>query len=78
MNVLAINCGSSSLKFGLFALDGRESRDQIIRRLAGGSIERLGGEGAQIDFAADGAAPTRATTPVADHAEGVRRLADLL
>ena len=76
MNVLAINCGSSSLKFGLFALDGRGSRDEAIRRLAGGGIERLGGDKAQIDFAADGGAPTRTTTPVADHAEGVRRLAE--
>ena len=36
MNVLALNCGSSTLKFQLRNPDG-------IRRLASGVVERIGG-----------------------------------
>ena len=77
MNVLAINCGSSSIKFALFAGGGAE-RAADVRRLARGRIERVGGDKAELRFEADGGAPLDTTASVPDHAAGVRRLAEWL
>ena len=41
MNVLALNCGSSSLKFQVFASD-RDALPASVRRLAHGLVERIG------------------------------------
>jgi acetate kinase len=71
MNVLALNCGSSSIKFQIFASDGRAAP----RRLAHGAIERIGHDAA-LEFSAEGGATLRATEGVADHAAGVRRVLD--
>ena len=78
MNVLAINCGSSSIKWGLFdaAVNGDEA--PVVRRRARGGIEQLGGEKARLRFEADGAAPLDTTASVPDHAGGVRRIAEWL
>ena len=77
MNVLAINCGSSSIKFALFAGGGVE-RAADLRRLAHGHIEQVGGDKAELRFEADGGAPLDTTAPVPDHAAGARRLAEWL
>jgi acetate kinase len=77
VNVLAINCGSSSIKFALFAGGGAE-RAEDPRRLAHGRIERVGGDKAELRFVANGGAPLETTEPVPDHAEGLRRLAEWL
>lgn len=76
MNALAINCGSSSIKFGLFAASVSGERADAVRRLAGGRIEQLGKDTAQLHFQADGGAPLDTTAPVRDQAEGVRRIAE--
>jgi acetate kinase len=76
MNVLAINCGSSSIKFGLFDAPASGERAAAARRLAGGRIERLGRNDAQLSFEADGGAPLETTAAVSDHAAGVRRIAE--
>ena len=78
MNVLAINCGSSSVKFGLFAAPAAEDRAAGVRRLAGGHIERLGTDQAQLSFEADRGAPLDTTASVRDQTEGVRRIAEWL
>jgi len=76
VNVLAVNCGSSSIKFALFA--GGAQRAADLRRLAHGHIEQLGGDKAELRFEADAGAPLDTTAPVPDHAAGVRRLAEWL
>jgi len=76
MNVLAINCGSSSIKWGVFAATVSGDRAGVVRRHAGGRIEQLGADKAQLHFEADGAAPLDTTAPVSDHAGGVRRIAE--
>ena len=71
MIVLAVNCGSSSLKFQ--ALDvgtGDESR-----RLAKGQVERIGGE-AVFGVEMAGRAPLRETAAMADHEAAVRRVVE--
>src|SRR5258708_32637015 len=78
MNVLAINCGSSSVKFGLFAAPAAEDRAAGVRRLAGGRIERLGTDQAQLSFETDRGAPLDTTASVRDQTEGVQRIAEWL
>jgi acetate kinase len=71
MQVLALNTGSSSIKFQVFASEGAGGP----RRLAHGAIERLG-EKATLGFEAEGRAPLRATERIGDHAAGVQRVLD--
>jgi acetate kinase len=71
MNALAINCGSSSIKWGLFAVDLTAVRS----RRAHGRIERLGGE-AVLHFEASTGERLVTTARVADHGDGMRRIAE--
>jgi acetate kinase len=71
MNVLAINCGSSSIKWGVFAVDAAA----VSSRRAHGRIERLGGEAA-LRFEAGTGERLATTTHVADHGDGMRRIAE--
>jgi acetate kinase len=70
--ILALNCGSSSLKFQVFAHDPGASR-RDTRRLAGGVVERIGDD-ATLAFQAEGGSATRKREPVADHEVAVRRV----
>ena len=44
MNILVLNCGSSTVKFQIIATDLDAIARDADRRLARGSIERIGGE----------------------------------
>src|SRR5688572_13019819 len=65
MNVLVLNCGSSSVKFQLITTDLEQIADNSDRRLARGSIERIGGE-AIVLLKAAGRDPERSTAPLRD------------
>ena len=65
MNVLVLNCGSSSVKFQLIATDPDRIAQNTDTRLAHGIIERIGGS-AIITFNAGGSAPQRSAAPVRD------------
>jgi acetate kinase len=65
MNVLVLNCGSSSVKFQLIATDLERIEQDADKRLAHGLIERIGGAGI-ITFTAEGRAPKRFAEPVRD------------
>src|SRR5204862_6150206 len=69
MKVLALNAGSSSIKFQVLEPGGAGDP----RRLAQGTIERIG-KGATLRFDAEGRPPLRATEGVDDHAAGVQRV----
>jgi acetate kinase len=71
MNVLALNCGSSSVKFRLLTVDPDADVPQS-RALAGGSVDRLGAS-AHVLFEGDGRV-VRAEAPVASHEEAVDRV----
>jgi acetate kinase len=65
MNVLVLNCGSSTVKFQIIATDlDAIARDADVR-LARGGIERIGGE-AILTFAVGDSEPRRTTAPVRD------------
>ncbi|MCB1022886.1 MAG: acetate kinase, partial [Acidobacteria bacterium] len=65
MNVLVLNCGSSSLKFQLIATDLDLIKNDRDRRLAHGQIERIGGA-AIVTFIAEGKATYRSAKPIKD------------
>ena len=44
MKILVINCGSSSVKFGLFELGGQP------RQIVGGQMEKIGGDGSRLSY----------------------------
>ena len=65
MNVLVLNCGSSTVKFQLIATDLDEIARNADRRLARGAIERIGGE-AIITSKVEGRTQQRATANLRD------------
>ena len=65
MNVLVLNCGSSSVKFRLIATDLDLIAQNADRRLAKGTIERIGGE-AIIRLQVEGHDTQRSTSSLRD------------
>jgi acetate kinase len=70
VNVLVLNCGSSSVKFQAIDTDAERIRDDRDRRLARGIVERIGGH-ALITCEAAARAPERWDAPVRDHRAAV-------
>lgn len=76
MRVLALNCGSSTLKFDVF--DSEEPTGTAgIKRLAGGSVDRIG-SGSTIEFAVGQKHAPRQEVALADHEAATRRMLDVL
>src|SRR5262245_28080453 len=65
MNVLVLNCGSSSVKFQLIATDLERIEQDADKRLAHGLIERVGGAGI-VTFNSEGSPQKRFAEPVRD------------
>src|ERR671939_752977 len=65
MNILVLNCGSSSVRFQLIATDLEQIERSTDRRLAHGLIERVGGE-AIITLQVEGREAQRSTAPLRD------------
>jgi acetate kinase len=63
MNILVLNCGSSSLKFQLIATDADRIRQNADECLAHGIIERIGGESI-LTLQVKGRPPERSTAPI--------------
>lgn len=91
MNILVLNCGSSSLKFQLIATDLERIEKREDKRLASGMIERIGGA-AVLHFSVEGGASEKSAMPIRDiraaldvvlkwiaaqEIEGVRNLGDI-
>jgi acetate kinase len=70
MNILVLNCGSSSVKFQLIATDLEQIAQNMDRRLARGLVERIGGE-AIITLEVEGREAQRSTAPLRDTRAGV-------
>lgn len=65
MNILVINCGSSSLKFQLI-----DSESEKVS--AKGLCERIGIEGSQLVYSPAGGEKVTAVTPMADHTQAIK------
>jgi acetate kinase len=66
MNVLVLNCGSSTVKFQIVETDQALIEKDGDRRLASGVIERVGGQ-ALVTFEATGHPKERHAEPLRDH-----------
>ncbi len=73
MNILVLNCGSSTVKFQLITTDLENIAANSDRKLAKGTIERIGGE-AIISLQASGRDMQRTTAPVRDARSAVERI----
>jgi len=71
MNILVINCGSSSLKFQLI----NSETEQCIAK---GLCERIGIDGSMISYAPAGGEKEKTVTPMLDHTEAIRLVLDAL
>ena len=66
MNVLVLNCGSSSVKFQIVATDIDLIKKNADKRLAGGTIERVGSQ-ALVTLQVEGKPKVRRAIPLRDH-----------
>ncbi len=66
MNVLVLNCGSSSVKFQIIETDLERIETNSDRRLARGHIERIGSQ-ALVTLEPENKSPVRQATPLRDH-----------
>ncbi len=71
MNILVINCGSSSLKFQLIDSDTE-------KWIAKGLCERIGMEGSVINYTPVGGDKEVAKSPMPDHTEAIRLVLEAL
>ncbi len=71
MNILVINCGSSSLKFQL--IDA-----QTEKLIAKGLCERIGIDGSQMTYTPDGGEKIKTVAPMNDHTQAIRLVLDAL
>lgn len=71
MNILVINCGSSSLKFQL--IDA-----QTEKLIAKGLCERIGIDGSQMTYTPDGGDKIKTVAPMADHTAAIKLVLDAL
>lgn len=71
INVLVINCGSSSLKFQLI----NASTEEVIAK---GLCERIGIEGSQMAYTPAGGEKYEVKTPMEDHRTAIRLVLDTL
>lgn len=76
MKVLAVNCGSSTLKFKVLELDEDTQRGRELT-LAEGAVERIGGPGT-IRFMTESGEHLLESETITDHAEAARRVLDRL
>lgn len=73
MNVLVLNCGSSTVKFQIIETDRDLMKTDADRRLASGVIERIGGQ-ALLTFEAVGRPKEKFAEPVRDHRAAIDRV----
>ncbi|MCB0282292.1 MAG: acetate kinase [Calditrichae bacterium] len=70
MNILVLNCGSSSVKFQIIETDLDHIEKNTDRRLARGIIERIGSH-SLITFQAEGKPKTLMDAPIRNHREAI-------
>jgi len=64
LNILTLNCGSSSVKYSLWNLPK-------FQKTSSGIVERIGLKGSFIEHKTTGNLPARLAGPVADHSEAI-------
>ncbi|NIQ38736.1 MAG: acetate/propionate family kinase [Proteobacteria bacterium] len=77
MKILAINCGSSTLKFQLFEVERDDTSWGQEKRLARGIVEEIG-TGSTMEFIAQSGGSLSEASPTADHGEASLRVLEWL
>lgn len=73
MNVLVLNCGSSTLKFQLIQTDAEKIVKDEDKRLASGIVERIGGK-SQITIRSNGEVVLKDSHAIRDHRQAVEQV----
>lgn len=73
MNILVLNCGSSTVKFQLLETDSELMRQDADRRLARGVVDRIGGKSI-LNFKAEGGEQLKAAEAIRDHGVAIDRI----
>lgn len=73
MNVLVLNCGSSSVKFQVIATDLEHIEADTDQKLASGVIERIGGK-SQLTFQVNDKVALRESKPMRDHKAAIEEI----
>jgi acetate kinase len=78
MNILVINCGSSSLKFQFIETSPEHINSNTDRLLSKGEVERIGSSEALLSYQVTGSPATRVVRSVRDHTEAIQAAIDCL
>lgn len=78
MNVLVLNCGSSSVKFQLIDTSLEAIEDGTERTLARGLIDRIGMSDSLLSLSVDGRPDWKNGETIADHRQALRRVLEIL
>ena len=73
MNILVLNCGSSSVKFQIIDTDLDRIEQNTDRRLVRGIVERVGSH-ALITYKVRGKPPVKTDAPIRDHRAAIDRI----
>jgi len=73
MNILVLNCGSSTVKFQIVETDLELIERDADRRLASGTLERIGSQ-SFITMQAEGRPPVKSTEPLKDHRAAIDKV----
>ncbi len=77
MKILALNCGSTSVRFRLIETDRRRMARDADRHLAGGKLEAIGGD-SSVAFQVEGRPVPPAKVRLRDHREAIALILDWL
>ncbi len=71
MNILVLNCGSSTVKFQIINTSRELIKADKERVLASGNLEKIGSQEALVTMKATGKDPYKDVRPLADHREAI-------
>ncbi len=76
MNILVLNCGSSTVKFQIIQTDLEMMKNDSERCLASGNCEKIGSEQALYGMRATGSEGIKGVRPLRDHREAICAIFD--
>ena len=76
MNILVLNCGSSTVKFQIIQTDLEMMKNGTERCLASGNCEKIGAEDALYSMKATGTEGIKGVRPLKDHREAIVTIFD--
>lgn len=78
MKIMVLNCGSSSVKFQVIEISAGQMFSPDNRVYARGLIERVGEDGAIVNYTPEGREKIKTVEPIKDHKAAIEKALDLL